>query len=565
MTARFPETPMATLDAAAATLAGRARAWVEVPLREKVGHLREVMSRFGEVSADLVRDALAAKGVDRSYAGEDWVSGPLSVLRTARFLAATLEGIDRTGRVPLPDGAIRERPDGQVAVDVMPGDGWDRIQYPRWRAEVRMEPAVGYAEARHHLGGIHTKPDTATAAVAVVLGAGNVASIGPLDLIHKLFVEGHVAILKFNPVNEYVGPHVEHAFTRLVDAGFVRFAYGGPSVGDHLVHHPSVDEVHLTGSEHTYNAIVFGPGAGGATRRARGEPLLRKRITAELGNVSPVIVVPGGWKERDVAYQAEHVVTQVVQNAGYNCNAAKVIVLPQRWPQRGAFLDAVEALLAARPERPSYYPGTEQRFARAAAGAASVRVFGTARPGVIPPAIIEDLDPREPSPAFTEEAFCQVVATTSLPGDDPAEYLDRAVAFCNERLRGSLNATLLIDTATGRSLGPALARAVSALRYGAVGVNLWAAAAFPLGVTPWGAFPGNPPSDIQSGSGFVHNARLVDRPEKTVMSAPFLQYPKPPWSVFHRHSAEALERAAAFEAGPGPIRLLRLLGSALRP
>lgn len=561
---RIPDTPPVTIDSALGTLSSRAGAWMATPLAEKVDHLGEVIRRFGRVSPDLVHDAVTAKGVDESYAGEDWVSGPLSVLRTARFLAATLAGIDHTGGVPIADGAIRERPDGQVVVDVMPADRWDRIQYWRWRAEVRMERHIAYGEARHHLGGAHTKPETATRAVAAILGAGNVASIGPLDLIHKLFVEGHVAILKLNPVNDYIGRYVEHAFARLVEAGFVRFAYGGAAVGGYLVQHPAVDEIHVTGSEQTYNTIVFGSGDEGASRRARGEPILRKPITAELGNVSPVIVVPGRWQSRHVRFQAEHVVTQIVQNAGHNCNAAKVIVLPQRWPQRGEFLEAVEGLLVARPQRPAYYPGTEERFARFANGVARVRVLGASRPGVVPAAIAEDLDPEAASPAFTEEAFCQVVATTSLPGDDPTDYLDRAVAFCNERLRGTLNATVLVDPSTGRALGPALGRAVGALRYGAIGINVWGAAAFPLGVTPWGAFPGHPASDIQSGTGFVHNARLVDRPEKTVITAPFLQVPKPAWSVFHGNSSMALQRAAAFEGDPGLIRLLRMLGPALR-
>jgi len=559
-----PPTPAATLDREVDALHGSAAAWQAVPIREKARYLRSIVHRFFDVSADLVADAVAAKGVDASYGGEDWVSGPLSVIRTGRFLADTLEGIARSGQVPLPDGAIRERPDGQVVVDVMPADRWDRVQYRGWTAEVRMDRSVTYAGARTALGGIHTKPHEATPGVSVVLGAGNVSSISPLDLIDRLFVGGHVAIVKFNPINEYIGPYVEHAFAPLVDAGFVRFAYGGPEVGSHLVSHPDVDEVHVTGSEATYNAIVYGTGPEGAARRARDERVMTKPITAELGNVSPVIVVPGNWSRRQLAFQAQHVATQIVQNGGYNCNAAKVLVLPEHWPQRSEFVDMVESLLASRPERPAYYPGSEERVARATAGAVSVRTLGTVRPGIVPPTVIEDVDPGSDSPAFTEEAFCQLVATTRLEGDDPASYLERAVAFCNERLRGTLNATILVDPATMRSIGPALAQAVDALRYGAIGVNLWGAAAFPLGVTPWGAYPGHPPNDIQSGVGFVHNARLVDHPEKTVMAAPFVQVPAPPWSVFHRRSTEALERAAAFENDPGMLRLARLVGAAVR-
>jgi hypothetical protein len=48
------------------------------------------------------------------------------------------------------------------------------------------------------------------------------------------------------------------AFAPFVAAGFLEFVYGGADVGKHCTHHPLVDSVHLTGSEATYNSIVFG-------------------------------------------------------------------------------------------------------------------------------------------------------------------------------------------------------------------------------------------------------------------------------------------------------------------
>jgi len=48
----------------------------------------------------------------------------------------------------------------------------------------------------------------------VVLGAGNVSSIGPMDTLYKLFAEGQVVILKMNPVNEYLGPFIDEAFAQ---------------------------------------------------------------------------------------------------------------------------------------------------------------------------------------------------------------------------------------------------------------------------------------------------------------------------------------------------------------
>ena len=515
-----------------------------------------------EVASDLVADARRAKGIGPELAGEEWVSGPMLVLRTVRFLQDTLEGIRRRGQVPLPDKAIRELPDGQVAVDVLPADGWDRILYRGWRASVRLAPDIGRGRARHFLGGMYTKPETADAAVAVVLGAGNVSSITPLDLVHKLFVDGHVAMVKFNPVNDYIGPYIEHAFADLIAAGYVRTSYGGADVGDHLVMHPEVDEVHITGSEATHDAIVFGTGPDGAARKTANTPRMKKPITSELGNVSPVIVVPGEWSKRELVYQAEHVATQLLQNAGYNCTAAKVIVLPEAWEQREEFMDLLGEKLASRPDRLPYYPASIERYRRIIDSGGDVRTYGSSAEG-LPPTIVTvkaDAD----HPAFTEEAFCRVMATVTLPGSNPIEFLERAVEFCNDRLRGTLNATILVDKASLKENRESVESAIDDLRYGTVGLNLWGAAGFVLGVTPWGAFPGHTLDDIGSGIGFVHNARLVDRPQKTVIRAPFVLTPKPPWSVFHRHAAAALRRTTGFEADPALRRLPALLAAAVR-
>ncbi|WKZ82690.1 MAG: aldehyde dehydrogenase family protein [Acidimicrobiia bacterium] len=553
------------LEASLKTLSLSATGWRRTSTEDKARLLRTVARRFFEVSDDLVAASLAARGVGPDRAGEDWVSGPVAVLRTWRLLAGSLEAIARTGRVAIPDGAFGTRPDGTVTVDVIPADRWDRVLYRGWKAEVWMEPGIGIDEARHHTGGAHTKPNMSPPGVAAVLGAGNVISIAPLDLAHQLFVEGRVAILKFSPVNDHIGPFVEHAFAPLVAAGFVRFAYGGPDVGEFLVHHPLVDAVHVTGSERTHDAIVFGSGEDGKRRKAEGRPLLRKQITSELGNVSPVIVVPGRWSDRDVARQARHVATQVVHNSGFNCNAAKVVVVPASWNRRQQFVDALAEAMSRRSVGSARFPGTAERYRRALTAVPRVRQMGAIDGDSVPPTLLEGLDEVSDAPVFSEEAFCQLAAVVDIDGSEPGGYLERAVGFVNQRLRGTLNVTLLVDPETARLPETRLARAVEHLEYGSVGVNVWAAAAYPLGTTPWGARPGHTLDDVQSGIGFVHNACLIDRPIKTVVSAPFRMVPEPPWSVFHRRSAATMRRLAAFEADPGPLRLAATLGAAIRP
>ena len=113
-----------------------------------------------------------------------------------------------------------------------------------------------------------TPTPTAHAGTALVLAAGNVASLGPRDVLSKLFVEGKVVVMKANPVNDYLVPHWRRALAALIDAGVLRIVDGGAAVGQYLTGHARIDEVHITGSDKTYDAVVFGTGAEGARRKA---------------------------------------------------------------------------------------------------------------------------------------------------------------------------------------------------------------------------------------------------------------------------------------------------------
>ena len=58
--------------------------------------------------------------------------------------------------------------------------------------------------------------------VCLVLGAGNINSIPPIDVATKLFNEGKVCLLKMNPVNAYLGPLFEEAFAEAIARGLAR-------------------------------------------------------------------------------------------------------------------------------------------------------------------------------------------------------------------------------------------------------------------------------------------------------------------------------------------------------
>lgn len=566
MTGPTPQapTPTSQLDRTVETLRAAAPAWAGAPIGERIAHLRTLLRRTAEVGPALVDAALAAKGVDGRFAGEEWVGAVAIQARVLRVLIDTLEGIERHGRVPIPASAVSTRPDGQVVVRVTPFDVYDRALFTGWRGEVWLEPEVTLDGLDAALGGFYTKGGAAEPGVSAVMGAGNVACIAPTDAVHKLFVEGKAAVVKLNPVNDYIGPFLERVFADLIDAGCVGVAYGGAGVGEHLVHHPLVTDVHLTGSAATYDAIVYGTGPEGAARKERGERLLDKSITAELGNVSPVIVVPGEWSAGDLRFQAEHIATQMKHNDGFNCNAAKVLVLAAGWAQKEAFLGELRRVIGFLPPRPAYYPGAIERWEAFTASHPDVELLGPVAPGRVPATLLLGVPAGSGHKAFTDEAFCAVTAVVELDADGPQRFLERAVAFANDELTGTLNATILADPGAVAALGGGLDAAVAGLRYGSVGVNMWGGATYALGATVWGGFPAADGEPTPSGVGFVHNGRLIDRPQKSVLWAPFRIRPKPPWFLTHRNGNRAMRHFARFETAPGPLTLARVAAASLR-
>ena len=368
--------------------------------------------------------------------------------------------------------------------------------------------------------------------VALVLGAGNVASIPPTDALYKLFVEDQVVVLKINPVNSYLGPLIEESFRALVERGFLRIVYGGAQEGAYLCNHTGVEEIHITGSDKTFDAIVFGTGSEGEMRKAENRALLSKRVTGELGNVSPIIVIPGPWGPGDLRYQAEHIVTSLTTNAGFNCNATRVIIQHADWKQREELLQQVRIILGQLPTRDAYYPGAQERQRLFIETHPEAEQIGSAEGKHLPWTLIADVDAKQENDVcFTTEAFCGLFAETTLAAANVVEYIERAVTFANEHLWGSLNATIIVHPRSLQEpvIATALEQAIANLHYGTIGVNYWGGVGFTLGVTTWGAFPGDIVNDVRSGIGTVHNTLMFDKAQKSVLRGPFRSTPTPPW------------------------------------
>lgn len=539
-------TPPELIDVLLARLRVAAERWPRVDTRERVDFLNACRAGVRRVAAEWVELSCRHQGVgpDGAPGSENWLSGPWITMRTLRLLGDAL----RQGGSPRPP-ALRQRGGGWVA-DVAPIDRLEALMFRGIRAELRVQS--GKPPER---GAVYRRPVAEReGGVALVLGAGNVSAIASRDLLHQLFVENRVVLLKMHPVNEFLGPLFERAFASLVEAGYLAVIYGDAETGRYGCQHDGVDAIHLTGSHHTHDAIVWGAGSEErARRRAADAPVLDKPVTAELGCVSPVIVVPGDWTDAELDYQARSVAGMVTHNASFNCNAAKLVITQRGWPRRHAFLDALGLALAATPTRPAYYPGAEARYEEFRAACPDARPLGAEPPrGEIPWTLVTGIDPVPGSYPLSREAFCGVLAETALPASDAAEFLRSAVELCNRHVWGSLSAMLLVDPRTERRLAGAVDRAVDELRYGGVAVNCWSALLFALCTPSWGAYPGNDRRDVGSGVGFVGgNTFLFDHPCKSVVRMPFVAWPKPTWFADHRTIGPLGRRLVAYEASPG--------------
>ena len=559
-------TERGALDAAVAELRAGAPRWVAVPASERVKILDELLAAGAAAASAWIDLSARSEGLapDDPVASEEAIAGPYLYLRGVRLHRDALRQVAATGRPRIP-GPVRTRPDRRVTAQVMPVDLVDRLTWLGVTAEVWMEPGVSAADVPSTMATAYRAPDAG--GVCLVLGAGNVSSIGPLDVIHKLFVENRVVVLKTHPVTAHLAAVYDAALTPLVRRGFVRIVHGDAVQGGYLCHHPGVDEIHITGADRTYEAIVYGAGEDGHARKLRDEPILHKPFSAELGNVTPIVVVPGRWSRADLAYQADNIATMLTNNAGFNCTTARAIVTHAGWPQRAALLDGIRRRLLATAPRDAFYPGAAARYAAFLADHPTAEAIGSPGDGQLPWLLIPGLDPSATDEScFRTEAFCSVVGETSIEAPDTAAYIDRATAFANETLWGSLNATVIVDprSALEPSVAAALDRAVAGLRYGTVSLNHWSAIGYGLGITPWGAFPGHTRQDIQSGTGFVHNPLMFSGVEKSVVRAPFRAWPKPVWFGSHRTSLQLAARLVPFEADRSLRRLPAIFALAVR-
>jgi len=354
-------------------------------------------------------------------------------------------------------------------------------------------------------------------ALSLVLVAGNQTSIGLLDCIDKLYNENRVVLLKHNPVNSWVLPIYDKILAPFVKGGFAANVPGGIAEGAYLIE--QCDEIHITGSDKTHDAIVWGKQD---KKDAKSRPQLSKPISSELGSVTPNVIIPGPYTTADLRHMAGLIVGSQADNCGFNCNSPKLIVTCKGWAQREEFLKLIREEYTLVPTLYGYYPGVGDRWQKFKDTYKQAEVYGDEKKisdKYYPWLFIPDVPPKKGELAIEMEPWAPVLSETALDVP-PEEFIPRSVSFVNDVVWGNLSCSYYIHPKTEAARKPEFEKALSDLKYGGVAVNTWSAIVYsnPL---PWGAYPGNTERDIKSGRGFVHNVFMVDHVDKAVIRFPF--------------------------------------------
>lgn len=560
-------------DAALAALDAAKTDWARTSVTDRIAILQEIKEGINQIAQGWAETAARKKQIPENtpLVGEEWLSGPYALMSACNALMLTLSQME--GKAFVKHLPTRELPTGQTAVKLLPHSIWDRLLLSGVKAEVWMQDGITTENLADHAAIAYDEPiEEREGAVALVLGAGNIAAISPLDCFQKLFTENQVVLLKMNPINDYLTEFLEVAMKPLIERDALRIVKGDGAEGQYLTEHPLVAEMHITGSGATHDAIVWGTGAEGEANKKAGTPRNTKRFTSELGAVCPTIVVPGPWTEADLQFQAENIATQKMHNSGFNCVACQVLLMPNGWNKADQLMTNLKRALSGST-RQAYYPRVLERLAAFRDKADNVVDI---QRGQAPALAVNQIKGPDDAWFHNNEVFGPALSTHGLYAPNAEAFLVSAIEYANNELYGTLGANIVIHPKTIRKIGKKRFESIIAeLRYGTIGVNAWTGLGFLLVQCPWGAFPGHTLEDVQSGIGTVHNTYMLEKTERVVLSAPWRPFPRgllsgqmtllprPPWFITNKKQHKIGALLTKFQYKPSWLRLPRIFLNAL--
>lgn len=510
------------IDQALADLEAHKQEWADLGINERINLFRETLDLTKQIANQFIK-----LDIKNCLIPENSLDTALSyvqvstLFRCMHLYLQALEDIKKFGRPHYSYSPVI-LPNGQVSLQIFPETLKERILYYGVKAEIWFEPGVQPGD----LPGLQARPYHTTpreGKIALVLGTGNYASLAIVDILYKLINELRVVILKVHPLTEFVGEIIKECFAPFVKAGFLRIVYGGAGEGEYIATRPQVDEIHMTGGLKTFETVIFGSGVQGEENKRNRKPRFNKVVTGELGNVTPVIVVPGPWTKEDIEKKAENIFANMVINNGYTCICNRLMILPENWSASEEMYKKIRQLFHQFERPVAYYPGSEQRIREAIKAHPGCEVIGEFSNDKTPWVFASHLKADKRYFCFEQEVFGSFYGGVDLAANSTPEFIDKAVEFCNETLWGTLGISIVVhpESLKDPAIKAAIDRAIANLRYGTIGVNTIAGLGYMIGRSGWGGYPNSPYDNAQSGIGWVKNILMFDRIQKTVTYGPF--------------------------------------------
>ena len=447
------------------------------------------------------------KGIKGSSAeGEEWLGGPFaSTIALQYYIDYLIRDNDFIDENSIIDNRIQ----------VFPNKNIEKLLFPFVTADVHFNKNMSSQDILNSRG--FGNRLGFKKGITLILGAGNVSSIPLLDTIYDMVVNRHCILLKLNPVNEYLKPVFEKVFENFISRGFMIVTNGDVDISKYMTSHLGVSNMHLTGSDKTYEKIVYG---SELQEKDKGKKTLTKKnkkpFTTELGNVTPFIIHPGNWSSSEIKYQARKIVTAKLNNNGFNCIAAQVIVIPNGWKHSEKLVEAIKNQLANEKDRLAYYPDSLNSLNNLMLDSNVQQVNNES---CATPHLTKDLDLNDHFE--NNEVWSSALFFKFLDYENEQDFASKAIDYVNSEVWGNLGISVIIKKHTSSKNKAILNNYVQELKYGTVAINEWPALGFIIPTMPWGGYPGNKDSDIQSGQGYVHNAYFFESPLKGVLYSKF--------------------------------------------
>ena len=540
------------IDRFITTLRTKSKEFNSISNLQLASMLEETISNIKEVSFFWATICSDNKGTTKTPAeGEEWLGGPFASVLATQYYIKSLTNDD--------DLKEKKYNSEENSYKVFPNNFTERITFPFIDAKVIFNKSMSFDDINKYRG--FSKRYDIDPSITLVLGAGNFSSIPYLDVLYHLITRKSVILLKLNPVNEYLKPVFEKVFQNFIERGYIIVTTGNIDESKYMATHPGINHIHLTGSDKTFEDIVYGRELTDKERKTKSlSKINNKPISSELGNVTPIIIHPGKWSTSDIKYQARKIVTAKLNNNGFNCIAAQVVVLPDGWGQTDTLIKFVKHYMSKAKERKAYYPESIERLEKLEKDKGYERVNSLS---CVTPHLTREI--KAYSKFEIDEVWSSTIYFKKIEYTSIEDFANKAIDYCNDELWGNLGVSVIIKDHDRKFNKHITNLYIEKLNYGTVAVNEWAAIGYIIPQLPWGGFPGNRDNDIQSGQSVVHNSMLFESPLKGVVNTKFRisRIIDPPWFVTNKKARRLFKNLTYYQIHNSNINFLKLIFAAL--